>query len=387
MGATRRLRPGASANPQPATDANAPDEMPTMLHTVIMAGGSGTRFWPQSRGALPKQLLKLAGERTMLQETAARSVPAGGFSDLWVVTNAAQAAETRRQLPEAPAANVLVEPAARNTAPCVGLAAIHLLERSPDATMLVVPADHVIGPADAFRTAVGRAAAIVADDPQRLVLFGVRPNSPSTGFGYIERGAPLGDATGLFSVSGFREKPDEPTARGYVESGRFYWNCGIFVWKAQTILDALAEHEPETHAALTRLREQIGRPGYDDLLAEEFPKMRSISIDHAVLERAGGLAVIEAPFAWDDVGSWQAITRLLGADADGNTVDAPHVGLDTADCVIRDTTGGHLIATLGVKNLIIVHTPDATLVAERGDENAVKKLIELIRERGYGRFL
>ncbi len=365
-----------------------------MLHTVIMAGGSGTRFWPQSRGSRPTQLLKLAGERTMIQETAARTADWTGAENVWVVTNAVQAAETRRQLPDVPTTNVLVEPAARNTTPCVGLAAVHLLARDPDATMLVVPADHVLGPPQAFRAAVEQAAALVAERPRRLALFGVRPDHPSTGFGYIERGEPLdGAATaGAYRVAGFREKPDAATAQGYVESGRFYWNCGIFVWKAAAILDALAEFEPETHAALLRIAERIGRPDVAARLAEEFPRMRSISVDHAVLERTAAtrpddLVVIEAPFDWDDVGSWQALTRLLGRDADGNTVDAPHVGLDTADCTIRDTTGGHLIATMGVRNLIVVHTPDATLVAERGDENAVKKLIDLIREKGYERYL
>jgi mannose-1-phosphate guanylyltransferase len=359
-----------------------------MLHAVIMAGGSGTRFWPQSRTTRPKQLLRLTGRRTMIQETVARVSPWIGVDHVWVVTNAVQAEETMRQLAQVPVENVLVEPAARNTAPCIGLAAVHLLERDPQATMLVMPADHVIGPPEVFKQAVDRAVAIVRDHPEQFVLFGVPPTYPSTGFGYIERGEPLDeDAGGAFRVAAFREKPDEPTARRYMESGRFYWNCGIFVWRADRILAALENFEPDIHDRLLRLKGKIGHVDYEAALVGEFPRAKSISIDYAVLERARDVCVLEAPFEWDDVGSWQSLTRLLGADENGNTVDGPHVGIDTRNCIIRDATGEHLIGTLGVEDLIIVHTADATLVARKGDENAVKKLIDLMRERGHERYL
>jgi len=359
-----------------------------MLHAVIMAGGSGTRFWPQSRTTRPKQLLKLAGRRTMIQETVGRVSPWIGSDNVWVVTNAVQSEETMRQLPQVPVDNVLVEPAARNTAPCIGLAAIHLLEKDPNATMLVMPADHVIGPAEVFKNAVDRAAKIVLEHPDQFVLFGVPPTYPSTGFGYIERGESIGDPAGkAFRVAAFREKPDEPTAKRYMDSGKFYWNCGIFVWRADRILAALEHFEPDMHDRLARLRSKIGHVDFGAALAAEFPKAKSISVDYAVLERARDVCVLEAPFEWDDVGSWQALTRLIGSDENGNTVDGPHVGVDTRNCTVRDTTGEHLIGTLGVDDLIIVHTPDATLVARKGDENAVKKLIEQIRERGYERYL
>ena len=359
-----------------------------MLHAVIMAGGSGTRFWPQSRSTLPKQLLKLAGRRTMIQETVSRVTPWITPDRAMIATNAIQADETTRQLPDVPVENILVEPAARNTAPCVGLAAVHLLEKDPDAVMLVMPADHVIGPTEVFRQAVERAQRIVTEQPEQFVLFGVPPTYPSTGFGYIERGEALGGAGEMaFQVAAFREKPDEPTARRYMESGQFYWNCGIFVWRAEQILAAIARYEPEMHDHLVQIREKIGHVDYEAALQAEFPKMKSISVDYAVLERVRDVCVLEAPFEWDDVGSWQALTRLLGTDDDNNTIDGLHVGIDTRDCTVRDTTGTHLIGTLGVEDLIIVHTPDATLVARKGDENAVKKLIELIRERGYERYL
>ena len=387
-----------------------------MLHAVVMAGGSGTRFWPQSRTALPKQLLPIAGERTMLRQTVDRLYgPAGAGDDgatggggagtiapgrVWVVTNAVQAEEVRRQLPEIPAGNVLVEPCARNTAPCVGLAAVHLQQADPEATMLVLPADHVIGPPEVFQRAAATAAQVVADGPGRFVLFGVPPTFPSEGFGYIQRGAPLAgfeDAasggTGAFSVASFREKPDADTARGYIDSGDFYWNCGIFTWRAAAILDALAEYEPNTRARLSTIADAVGTPDYEATVEREFPRCDSVSVDNAVLERTDSACVLEAPFDWDDVGSWGALRRLLGEDEHGHSADAPKfVSLESNNCTVRDTTstkdgGGHLICALGVEDLIIVHTADATLVAKRGDENAVKRLIGELKERGLEEYL
>jgi len=358
-----------------------------MLHAVVMAGGSGTRFWPESRRTLPKQFLRLSGERTLLQETFDRCVPWIPAERFHVVTNAAHAAETQRQLPEVPVANVLLEPCGRNTAPCVGLAAIHLLQQDPEALMLVMPADHVIRPVEVFRSAASRAAEIVAASQSSFVLFGVPPTYPSTGFGYIERGAPLGEPSAkAFTVQTFREKPQRDVAQSFVDSGRFYWNCGIFVWSARRILDALREFEPDIHARLTRLAE--AKPGEESqaALEREFPQMKSISIDHAVLERARDVAVLEAPFAWDDVGSWQALERLLGSDAQGNTIVGAHCGVETRDSIIR-SSDDHLVTTIGIENCIIVHTPQATLVARKDDENAIRQLIALMESQGYDRFL
>jgi len=353
-----------------------------MLHAVIMAGGSGTRFWPESRKTTPKQFLRLAGPRSMIQGTFDRSTPWISPDNVWVVTNAVQAAETARQLPEIPTANILVEPCARNTAPCIGLAAIQLLARDPDAVMLVMPADHVIRPDEVFRQAAESAAAVIADDPQKLVLFGIPPNYPATGFGYIERGDALLGSDGAYHVSSFREKPDRDTAQQYLDSGRFYWNCGIFVWRAQRILDALQTHEPGMHARLTQLAEAIGSDAWQSSLESEFPAMNSISIDYAVLERESGICVLEAPYEWDDVGSWHALPRLLGQDDDGNTITGKHCGVETTGCIIRGSDN-HMVATLGLEDVIIVHTPDATLVAKTDDENAIKQLVEKLKEQGH----
>lgn len=352
-----------------------------MLHAVIMAGGSGTRFWPQSRNRMPKQLLKLAGDRTMIQQTLDRCDGMIDPANAWVVTNAVQVEQTQQQLPEMPGKNVLVEPMARNTAPCIGLAAAHALKHDPDAIMFVMPADHVISPREVFQAAALKAVSVVEADPERLVMFGVTPAFPATGYGYIERGAAFAQVDGSFDVKSFREKPKLELAEQYVESGNFYWNCGIFCWKAATILDQLKQHEPDMYERLQRIVAAIDTDAYDSVLADEFPQMNSISIDYAVLERATGATVIEAPFTWDDVGSWLAVPRLAGEDENGNTIDGPFAGIDTKNCIVR-TTDGHLIATLGVDDLIIVHTEDATLVARKQDSERIKELLEEIKQQG-----
>jgi mannose-1-phosphate guanylyltransferase len=334
---------------------------------------------------MPKQLLRLAGERTLIQSTFDRTQPDIDPARVWVVTNAAQAQATREQLPEISARHILVEPCGRNTAPCIGLAAIQLLREDPQAVMVVMPADHAIAPPEAFRDALSRAAGLIADDPSRLVLFGVPPAFPAIGYGYVERGAALEATDSAYHVASFREKPDRATAQQYLAAGNFSWNCGIFVWRADTILAALEQFEPEIHAGLMKLVDHIGTQGWQTALEKQFPQMKSISIDFAVLERADNLVVLEAPFAWDDVGSWQA-QRLAAQDPHGNTIDGLHVGIDTSGCIIR-SSDEHLIATIGLHDCIVVHTPDATLVAPKNDENALRELVDRLKESGYDRFL
>lgn len=357
-----------------------------MLHAVIMAGGSGTRFWPQSREKMPKQLLQLSGDRTMIQQTVDRCSGLISQEHSWIVTNAVQATATSHQLPEIPSENLLVEPQARNTAPCVGLAAIHALHRDPDAVMLIMPADHVISTSGEFQNAVKQAANLVETQPDRLVMFGIAPTFPATGFGYIERGSALQDADQAFEVTAFHEKPQVQLAEEYVASGNFYWNCGIFCWKAETILKQLQQHEPDMYQRLQRVGQAVGQDAYNRVLGEEFPQMSSISIDCAVLERATGATVIEAPFRWDDVGSWLAVPRLAEQDESGNTIQGPFVGVDTKDCIVR-TPENHLVATLGVSDLIIVQTNDATLVAHKRDSERIKELLLKLKKQDSSEFL
>ena len=359
-----------------------------MLHAVVMAGGSGTRFWPQSRRHLPKQFLRMTGDQTLIQQAIGRCQPVIPDEQTWIVTGAAHAVETARQLPNVSPDQILIEPCGRNTAPCIGLAAIQILANDPDGIMLVMPADQVITPTSQFQKAVKEAVQLIDDDPSTMVLFGIEPTYPSTGFGYIQRGERLKSTScPIFRVASFREKPDLPTAQQFLASGEFYWNCGIFAWRAQTILDALKEFAPEITERLELLRPGIGSPRWQELLEVEFPKMPSISIDYAVLEKAPErVRVLEAPYEWDDVGSWQALPRLFPADGSGNTINGLCCPVESSGCIIR-TSEEHLVATIGVKDLIIVHTPTATLVADKQDEGALKKLIAEIEKQGLTRYL
>lgn len=361
-------------------------ELSLMLHAVIMAGGSGTRFWPQSRSQMPKQLLRLHGDRTMIQQTADRCRNWASAERTWIVTNSSQAAATAAQLSELPEHQILQEPAARNTAPCIGLAAIRILQHDPDGVMFVMPADHVIESTEQFELGVHRAAELVAADQNRLILFGVTPSFPSTGYGYIERGAqPDQGSPPFFSVSSFREKPAREIAEEYLRDGRFFWNCGIFCWKASTILDCLQEFEPELHAGLMRIQNALGTPQEAQVLATEFPALKSISIDYAVLERARHVGVLEAPFSWDDVGSWLSLPRLNGSDQNGNTIDGLFCGVETRNCIVR-TTDQHLIAALGVENLIVVHTDDATLIADSDKSEQIREILDALKAADLQKF-
>ena len=359
-----------------------------MLHAVIMAGGVGTRFWPQSRRQLPKQFLRMVGKETLIQQAADRCQPAIPEERIWIVTGAAHAAETARQLPMVPAHQILVEPCGRNTAPCIGLAAIQLLAVDPDAVMLVTPADHVIQPTAKFQQAVDQAVKLIHEEPTSMVLFGVEPTYPATGFGYIQRGERVATSScPMYRVKSFHEKPNLLTASRFMATSEYYWNCGIFVWRAQTILDALKEFAPEITERLERLRKGIESEQWQELLEAEFPQMPSISIDYAVLEKAAGrVCVLEAPFEWDDVGSWHALPRLFSSDRDRNTIDGLCCAVDTEGCIIR-SSDNHIVATIGLKDLIIVHTPTATLVADKRDEGSIKKLIAEMEKKGLNDYL
>ncbi len=359
-----------------------------MLHAVIMAGGAGTRFWPASRKALPKQLLQLVGERTMLQATADRLERLVPADRCMVVTSSQLAEAVQGQLPALPAARIIGEPCKRDTAPAIALAAALIGLDDPAAVMLVLPSDHVIAPVEAFQAAIRAAVALVETHPESLVTFGIRPTYPAEVFGYIERdeSRPVEAALPAWQVRRFREKPAAATATEFLKAGGFYWNAGIFVWRATTILDALDRFEPGILQPIRELVKLRGRPGFDQAFADCYEKMKGKSIDYAVLERHADVRVIEAPFQWDDLGSWQSLARLRGEDGDGNTVDARHLGIRTSRCIVRGPDD-HLIVTLGTSDLIVVHTPDTTLVANRHDEAAIKEIVAELESRGWATWL
>jgi mannose-1-phosphate guanylyltransferase len=361
-----------------------------MLHAVIMAGGSGTRFWPASRDDLPKQLLTLLGDRSMIQATVDRLAGFIPSERILIATNRRQAAAISQQLPNLSAEAILAEPCQRDTAPCIALAAAHLVRRDPDAVMIVMPADHVIRPVERFQAALRLAADLVESSPERIVTLGIPPTYPAESFGYIERDEVLtvssADSLAAYHVARFREKPKAAAAAEYLASGNFYWNAGIFIWRAQNILDYLARLQPELHKRIVAIAAAIDTPEYEAVLEREFAAIQGISIDYAVMEHARDVVVIPAAFEWDDVGSWQALSRLAGADAYGNTVSGRHLSIDTRGTIVR-TEGQHLIVTIGLEDAIVVHTPDATLVARRQDEERVREIAKRLTELGWREYL
>ena len=360
-----------------------------MLHAIVMAGGSGTRFWPASRAALPKQLLPLAGERTLLEDTVARLEGLVPPERVLVVTSARLLDAARRQLPQVPESGLVGEPCKRDTAPCIGLAALLVSRHDPDATMAVMPSDHVITPAAKFQDAIRQAAALVEAAPGRLVTFGIRPTYPAESFGYIQQGAALAVAPGAAPahvVARFREKPPAQVAAEYLAAGDSLWNAGIFVWKAATILAALRERQPDCLAHLERIAAAWDGPDREAVFAREFAAIKGISIDYAVLEHAADVVVIEAPFTWDDLGGWSAVARQRGVDAEGNTIVGRHLGIESVRTIVH-AAGDHLVVTMGLEDMLVVHTPDATLVADRTREEAVRKVVAELEQRGWQEYL
>lgn len=343
-----------------------------MLYATIMAGGSGTRFWPASRRDRPKQLLNLVGENSMLQATTMRLQGLCDPDQILILTNDRLVDATRSQLPAMPRESIIGEPCKRDTAPCLGVAAAMIAARSPNATMLVMPADHVIQQTDRFHEAVNSANRILDEDPTRIITFGIKPTYPAQVFGYIQRGQEIG--INSWQVRTFREKPDLQTATAFLESGEYYWNAGIFLWRAETILEALKEFEPEMFSHIEKIGEAVGSDDFDEVMTTEFTAITGKSVDYAVLERHQNVCVMEAPFDWDDVGNWTAVPRLAGADETGNAVSGNQICIDTRDSIIR-STDDHLVVALGVKDCIVIHTDDATLVADKTDEAAIKKVV------------
>ncbi len=352
-----------------------------MLHALIMAGGGGTRFWPRSRDRRPKQFLTLVGDRTLIQMAFDRVEAQAPPERTWVITADKYEAEVAAQLPALPADQVVGEPCGRDTAPCIGLGAALIARRDPSAVMLVMPADHVIEPVQEFRRAVHAAEQTAEEHPRALVTFGIRPTFPATGYGYIHRGAASEGRQGVpvFRVQGFKEKPELELAEGYVASGEYFWNSGIFVWKAATILAALREQKPHLADAVERIADAWPTPSRAAVLKREYEALQKVSIDYAVMEKAKEVLVVQAPFGWDDVGSWPALERHYPQDADGNTVLGSHHGLKTTNCVVVSDPG-KLIATVGVSNLLIIQDGDAILVADRRDEAGLKQLVDRLKK-------
>jgi mannose-1-phosphate guanylyltransferase len=363
--------------------------MPTdalTVHAVILAGGRGTRFWPRSRARTPKQLLNIVGKLTMLEQTAARLRPLIAPARIWTVTNAEQAAEVRKQLPAAARSRVLTEPVGRNTAAAIALAALHVRHAARgDALMAVLPADHYIANPERYRIIV-RAALEVAGREGRMVVLGIPPTRPETGYGYIERmGEPL-DSKGFpfYAVRRFTEKPVLSVAKVYAGSGDYHWNAGMFFWRASTFLSTLDKYLPKTYAALESLADSIGKSSYEGKLRAIYPKLQNISVDYAILEPATrqpgppSVFVIPAEVGWSDIGSWAAVYELLAKSPGDNILPRDGYTLDATGNLFWSAS--KFIAAIGVNDLVVVETPDALLICPRERAQDVGKVVKWLEE-------
>jgi mannose-1-phosphate guanylyltransferase len=359
---------------------------------VLLAGGRGTRFWPRSRTRLPKQLLNITGEATMLRETAARLTPLFPAKNLWAVTNIEQAAAVRRELPGVPASHVIAEPVGRNTAAAIGLAAFHLAHQHGDALMAVLPADSYIGDVARYRKLV-RAALELASSPGNLVVMGIPPTRPETGYGYIERGESAGRLQGeaAFVVKRFTEKPEAAVAEKYVAAGSYFWNAGMFFWRVSTFLENLQRYLPETYEALRGLAKTFGTRRYAGALRRVYPRLENISVDYAIMEPATlqrderRVFVIPAKVGWSDIGSWAAVYELLAPKLDANVSAGPFVALDALGNFFWSPN--KLVAAVGVKDLVLVDTPDAILICPRERAQDVGKIVKWIEEQKLRKLL
>jgi mannose-1-phosphate guanylyltransferase len=357
------------------------------VHAVILAGGRGTRFWPRSRTRTPKQLLNIVGKQTMLEQTVARLRPLIPAERIWTVTNAEQASEVKKQLPQAARRRVLTEPVGRNTAAAIALAALHVRHSARgDALLAVLPADHYIANPERYRIIV-RAALDIAREKGRMVVLGIPPTRPETGFGYIERMGEALDSRGfpVYAVRRFTEKPALAVAKAYAGSGDYHWNAGMFFWRVSTFLKNLDRYLPKTSVALEYLAASIGKPGYDRKLRAIYPKLENISVDYAILEpgtRQQGepsVFVIPAEIGWSDIGSWAAVYELLAKQPGDNIFAGDGFTVDSGGNFLWSP--GKFVAAIGVNDLVVVETPDALLICPRERAQDVTKVVKSLEAR------
>ncbi|MBP3505520.1 MAG: mannose-1-phosphate guanylyltransferase [Lachnospiraceae bacterium] len=343
---------------------------------LIMAGGRGERFWPKSRKNLPKQFLSLTGDgKTMIQLTVERILPLVDMEDIYIATNRDYKALVREQLPALPEENILCEPIGRNTAPCIGLGAIHISKKYEDAVMMVLPSDHLIKYNQMFINTLKQGCEL-AEQGANLVTIGITPDYPETGYGYIKFVPEQTDGH-AYAVDRFVEKPSLEVAKEYLATEQYLWNSGMFMWKVSTILDNLKQFMPSIYNGLQNIKAAIGTEEQDSVLETEFTAFPSESIDYGIMEKAQNIYILPGTFGWDDVGSWLAVERIRKSNEQGNVVNGNIITVGTKNCIIEGEQ--KLIATVGLKDLIIVDTPDATLICDKNSAGDIKKVLENLK--------
>ncbi|MCF7797211.1 MAG: NTP transferase domain-containing protein [Lentisphaeria bacterium] len=343
------------------------------FYAVIMAGGVGKRFWPQSRKKHPKQLLNITGDQSMLRLTVERLKHLTDIGRILIVTNSDQESGIREEIPELPKENIIIEPAGKNTAPAIGLAAIHVHSRDKDAVMGVFPADHLVGQTDKFVNYLNEGIA-VAQETQGLITFGVVPTRPATGYGYIQFSDANHQVKSAFPVKTFAEKPNPETARAFLKSGDFLWNSGMFVWTTQAILAAIEKYIPELYDSLENIREAMGNNAFESVLTIEWATLRSESVDYGIMEKADNVWVVKVDYPWNDVGSWDAVYEISQKDENGNVVQGDVLMRDSSNNLVL--AGKRAVSLVGIDGLIVIDTPDALMIVRRGDSEDVKHVVD-----------
>ena len=351
------------------------------MMALIMAGGSGTRFWPKSRESHPKQLLQIIGAGTMLQNTVQRLHPIIPPEKIFIVCKEVQRDAILAQVPQLPQTNIIVEPWGKNTAPGIGLAALFMRQRFGDEVMVVLPADHLVAPAENFRETLQGAAKIAAEFPV-LITVGIHPTYPATGYGYIqcsEEAMASGKIKAL-RVKTFAEKPNLETAKRFLASGDFLWNSGMFVWLVSTMMDQFEEHLPQLNDGLVEIERHLGQPSEAETINRVYQQIKSISIDYGVMEKAQNVVVLPSTFEWNDIGSWDEVYKLAQKDKDGNALcEQDHALHESSGCLID--VPGRTVAAVGLQNMIVVETEDALLICARERAQEVKELVELLKRK------
>ena len=356
------------------------------ITAVIMAGGKGERFWPKSRTNLPKQFLNISGSsKSMIQQCVERLEKLIPIAQIFIVTNELYAELIKIQIPHLPTDNIIIEPIGRNTAPCVGLASIIIEEKFPESTMVVIPSDHIIKNEDEL-LGILKTATLLSERNCAITL-GVAPGYAETGYGYIEISDESSVLNGLpiHKVEKFVEKPDFETAKKYLESGNYYWNSGIFVWKVRVIRNYIKLYMPEMHELLEIMRAEMLTGVRDDVVQKYFHEMPEQSIDYGIMEKLSDIFMIPCEFGWDDVGSWTALERINESDEDGNIVRGNILSIDTKRCIIE--SNGRLIATLGIEDLIVVETDDVTLICQKDRAQEIKNVIKELKNQKKDQYL